>query len=154
MSFRQTLAWLAVLAVSVLAAEGKPYLISKDGKVPVWLAPERRQGEVPLHMADETELLLREDARGDYVYVVTKTGAKGWVEASKVRVYEQKTGTNVDLGEGKLDGYIDNPGDVYILTDDSKIPPEGFFIMRDLTGFILADNIDRERLERKNQENF
>lgn len=154
MSFRQTLVWLAVLAVSALAAEGKPYLISKDGKVPVWLTPERRQGEVPLHMADETELLLREDARGDHVYVVTKNGAKGWVEASKVRVYEQKTGTNVDLGEGKLDGYIDNPGDVYILTDDSKIPPEGFFIMRDLTGFILADNIDRERLERKNQENF
>lgn len=154
MSFRQTLVWLAVLAVSVLAAEGKPYLISKDGKVPVWLTPERRQGEVPLHMADETELLLREDARGDHVYVVTKNGAKGWVEASKVRVYEQKTGTNVDLGEGKLDGYIDNPGDVYILTDDSKIPPEGFFIMRDLTGFILADNIDRERLEKKNQENF
>ena len=154
MSLRQTLAWLAVLAMSALAAEGKPYVISKQGPVPVWLAPEHKKDETPVHMADPAELLLREDARGDYVYVVTKTGAKGWVEASKVRVYEQKTGTNVDLGEGKLDGYIDNPGDVYILTDDSKIPPEGFFIVRDMTGFILADNIDRERLERKNQENF
>lgn len=154
MSLRQTLAWLAVLAMSALAAEGKPYLISKEGSVPVWLAPEHKQGETPIHMADPAELLLREDARGDYVYVVTKAGAKGWVEASKVRTYEQKTGTNVDLGEGRLEGYIDNPGDVYILTDDSKIPPEGFFVVRDMTGFILADNIDRERLERKNQENF
>jgi hypothetical protein len=154
MSVRQTLAWIAVLALTAFAAKDNAYLISKGGPVPVWLGPERRTGEVPIHVADETELLLREDSRGEYVYVVTKNGAKGWVELSKVRFYEQKTGTTVDLGEGKLDGRLDNPGDVYILVDDSKIPPEGFFILRDLTTFILADMIDRETLERRNGENF
>jgi len=154
MPLRQILAWIAVLAMTVAAADGKPYLISKSGQIPVWLGPEHRTGETPIHTADETELLLREDTRGDYVLVVTKNGAKGWVEASKVRVYEQKTGTSVDLGEGKLDGHLDNPGDVYILTDDSKIPPEGFFIVRDLTSFVLGDMIDRETLEKKNHENF
>jgi hypothetical protein len=132
MSVRQILVWIAVLATVVMAADGKPYLISKSGTVPVWLGPEHRE----------------------YVQVVTKNGARGWVESSKVRTYEQKTGTNVDLGEGRLDGHLDNPGDVYILTDDSKIPPEGFFIVRDLTTFVLADMIDRETLERRYHENF
>jgi len=154
MSVRQILVWIAVLAMVVMAADGKPYLISKSGTVPVWLGPEHRAGETPIHNADETELLLREDTRGEYVQVVTKNGARGWVESSKVRTYEQKTGTNVDLGEGRLDGHLDNPGDVYILTDDSKIPPEGFFIVRDLTTFVLADMIDRETLERRYHENF
>lgn len=154
MSVRQTLAWIAVLALTAFGATEKPYLISKSGQVPVWLGPERRVGETPIHMADENELLLREDSRGEFVYVVTKNGAKGWVELGKVRPYEQKTGTSVDLGEGKLDGRLDNPGDVYILVDDSKIPPEGFFIIRDLTTFIVADILDRETLERRNGENF
>lgn len=154
MSVRQTLTWIAVLAVAVFSADERPYLISKGGEVPVWLGPEHRVGETPIHMAEETELLLREDSRGDFLYVVTKNGAKGWVETGKVRPYEQKTGTSVDLGEGRLDGRLDNPGDVYILTDDSKIPPEGFFIIRDLTTFILADILDRETLERRNNENF
>lgn len=154
MSVRQTLAWIAILALSAFGATDKPYLISKSGPVPVWLGPEHRAGETPIHIADESELLLREDSRGEYVYVVAKNGAKGWVELAKVRFYEQKTGTTVDLGEGKLDGRLDNPGDVYILVDDSKIPPEGFFIIRDLTTFILADMLDRETLERRNGENF
>jgi hypothetical protein len=154
MPFRQILVWIAALSMAVAAAEGKPYLISKAGQVPVWLGPEHRPDETPIHTADETDLLLREDSRGESFLVVTKSGAKGWVDASKVRLYEQKTGTNVDLGEGRLDGHLDNPGDVYILTDDSKIPPEGFFIVRDLTSFVLGDIIDRETLEKRNNENF
>ena len=140
--------------VSVARADDKPLYIAVEGSVPVWVAPEHRVGEQPIHVADATELLLREDARGDYLQVVTKNGAKGWVEASKVRLYEKKAGTTVDLGEGKLEGRLDNPGDVYILTDDSKIPPEGFYIQRDMTALIIGDNIDRETLERRNGENF
>lgn len=154
MSLRQTFAWIALLAVAALAADVKPYMISKGGQVPVWLGPEHRVGETPVHLAEETELLLREDTRGDYVLVVTKVGAKGWVEASKVHAYEAKTGTNVDLGDVKVQGQLDNPGDVYILTDDSKIPPEGFFIVRDLTAFVLAETMDRETIEKRNHENF
>jgi len=154
MSVRQTLAWIAIMALTAFAANDKPYLISKGGQVPVWLGPEHRAGETPIAIAQENDLLLREDSRGEFVYVVTKNGAKGWAETGKLRPYEQKTGTNVDLGEGKVDGRLDNPSDVYILTDDSKIPPEGFFIIRDLTTFILADMIDRETLERRNHENF
>ncbi len=154
MSLRLILALIASMAMSVLAADGKPYMISKTGQVPVWLGPEHRPDEQPIHMADETELLLKEDSRGDYLLVNTKNGAKGWVESSKVHTYEQATGTTVDVGEGKLDGHLDNPGDVYIMTDDSKIPPEGFFIVRDLTSFVVADMMDRESIERRNNENF
>jgi len=135
-------------------SDDKPLFIARDGKVPVWVNPEHRAGELPLHIADPTELLLREDAKGDYLQVVTQNGAKGWVESALVRPYEKKVGTTVDLGEGKIGGQLDNPGDVYILTDDSKIPPEGFFIQRDLTALIIGDNIDRETLERRNGENF
>ena len=154
MTLRTLLAFLLALTVAASASDGKPYMISKSGQVPVWLGPEHHPGEVPLHLADENELLLREDSRGEYLLVATKDGAKGWVEASKVHVYEQKSGTSVDLGEGKLDGHLDNPGDVYIMTDDSKIPPEGFYILRDLTTFILADVMDRETIEKRNNENF
>jgi hypothetical protein len=145
---------VALALAGVVRADDKPYFIAKSGTVPVWVGPGHRVGEQPLHVADETELLLREDAKGDYLRVVTRNGAKGWVEAALLRPYEQKTGTQVDLGEGKVAGQLDNPGDVYILTDDSKIPPEGFYITRDLTALIVNDNIDRETLERKNGENF
>ena len=142
------------LAVRLVNADDKPLFIARDGKVPVWVNPEHRAGEQPLHIAEPSELLLREDAKGDYLQVVTQNGAKGWGESALVRPYEKKVGTTVDLGEGKIAGQLDNPGDVYILTDDSKIPPEGFYIQRDLTALIVGDNIDRETLERKNGENF
>jgi hypothetical protein len=151
---RLTLVLAIATLVSIARADDKPLYIASDGSVPVWVSPGHRVGEQPIHVATETELLLKEDAKDDYLLVVTKNGAKGWVEASKVRLYEKKTGTNVDLGEGKLEGRLDNPGDVYILTDDSKIPPEGFYIQRDMTALIVGDNIDRETLERRNGENF
>jgi len=108
-------------------ADDKPLFISREGDVPVWVSPEHRAGEQPMHVAIPTEILLREDAQGDYLKVVTQNGAHGWVEAAKVRPYEE---------------------------NDSKIPPEGFYIQRDLTALIIGDNIDRETLERKNGENF
>jgi hypothetical protein len=154
MSLRLSLAVAIAALFSIAGADDKPLYIANDGNVPVWVGPGHRVGEQPIHIADETELLLKEDAKDDYLLVVTKNGAKGWVEASKVRLYEKKTGTSVDLGEGKLEGRLDNPGDVYILTDDSKIPPEGFYIQRDMTALIVGDNIDRETLERRNGENF
>jgi hypothetical protein len=53
-----------------------------------------------------------------------------------------------------VQGYLDNPEAFYIITDDSKIPPEGFQVTRDLTAMVFEDNITREQLERKNNENF
>jgi hypothetical protein len=154
MSKRIFLVLACSVALRLVHADDKPLFIAKNGSVPVWVAPEHRAGEQPMHVADSSELLLREDAQGDYLRVVTKNGAHGWVEAALVQPYVQKTGTTLNLGEGKVVGQLDNPGDVYILTDDSKIPPEGFYIQRDLTALIIGDNIDRETLERKNGENF
>jgi hypothetical protein len=154
MSKRILLVLVLSVALRLVHADDKPLFISREGNVPVWVSPEHRAGEQPMHVASPSELLLREDAQGDYLKVVTQNGAHGWVEAAKVRPYEEKTGTTVNLGEGKVVGQLDNPGDVYILTDDSKIPPEGFYIQRDLTALIIGDNIDRETLERKNGENF
>lgn len=143
------------LVLAVLAhAEERPMLISKGGKVPLWLAPDHPAGEAPLHNLEETDLVSREDTKGDYILVVTKSNIRGWVEAARLRPYDKPTGTTINLNDIKVDGKLDNPSDVYILTDDSKIPPEGFFIVRDMTAMILSDPIDRETLERKNQENF
>jgi len=142
------------LVASLAAAPAQNFFVSKTGEVPVWLGPEHRAGETPLYMAPANELLLKQDSKGDYLQVRTRNGALGWVEQSKVGLYVPQTGTTVDLGEGKVQGYLDNPGAIYILTDESKIPPEGFSILRDLTAFVVDDNIDRETLETRNDENF
>lgn len=143
-----------VLAASLVAAPSQSFFVSKAGEVPVWLGPEHRAGETPLYVAPANELLLKQDSKGEYVQVRTRNGALGWVELAKVSAYTPQTGTSVDLGEGKVQGYLDNPGAIYILTDESKIPPEGFSILRDMTAFVVDDNIDRETLERRNEENF
>lgn len=142
------------LVASLAAAPVQNFFVSKTGEVPVWLGPEHRAGETPLYMAPANELLLKQDSKGDYLQVRTRNGALGWVEQAKVGLYVPQTGTTVDLGEGRVQGYLDNPGAIYILTDESKIPPEGFSILRDLTAFVVDDNIDRETLERRNDENF
>lgn len=143
-----------VFAVGSAFADDRPLLVSKAGKIPLWLSAERKADESPLQMIEEGDLLHKEDTKGDFLLVVTKNNVKGWVEASKVQVYEKATGTMVNLNDIKVNGALDNPGDVYIMTDDSKIPPEGFYILRDMTALILSDPIDRETLERKNKENF
>lgn len=150
----RTIVPIFVLAAALFAAPTQNFVISKNGEVPVWLAPEHREGETPLYMAPANELLLKQDSKGEYVQVRTRNGALGWVENAKVASYVPQTGTSVDLGEGKVSGYLDNPGAIYILTDESKIPPEGFSIIRDMTAFVTEDNIDRETLERRNEENF
>jgi len=143
-----------VFAISTAFAEDRTLLVSKAGKIPLWLSAEHKSDEAPLQMVEEGDLLHQEDAKGDFLFVVTKNNVKGWVEASKVHVYDKVVGTTVNLNDIKVNGALDNPGDVYILTDDSKIPPEGFYILRDMTAMILSDPIDRETLERKNKENF
>lgn len=150
----RTILSLLVLATSLAMAASQSFFVSKSGEVPVWLSPERQAGETPLYVAPANELLLKQDSKGEYTQVRTKNGAVGWVENSKVAMYVAQTGTAVDLGEGKVSGYLDNPGAIYILTDESKIPPDGFSIIRDMTAFVTEDNIDRETLERKNEENF
>lgn len=142
------------LVASLAAAPTQSFYVSKAGEVPVWLSPEHRADETPLYMAPSNELLLKQDSKGEYIQVRTRNGALGWVDQGKVAIYVAQTGTSVDLGEGKVQGYLDNPGAIYILTDESKIPPEGFSIVRDMTAFVTEDNIDRETLERRNDENF
>jgi hypothetical protein len=145
---------LLVFAATLMAAPTQSFFIARSGEVPVWLGPEHRDGETPLYMAPANELLLKQDSKGGFIQVRTRNGALGWVDASKVQAYAQQTGTTVDLGEGRVEGYLDNPNAIYILTDESKIPPEGFNIVRDMTAFVVDDNIDRESLERRNEENF
>ncbi|MCB9496199.1 MAG: hypothetical protein H6686_04845 [Fibrobacteria bacterium] len=150
----RTILPVLMLVLSLHAAPTQNNLISRAGEVPVWLSPDRQPGEEPLYRAPAEELLLKQDTKGDMIQVRTRMGAVGWVEASKVREFVAETGTTVDLGQGTVQGYLDNPNAIYILTDESKIPPEGFSIMRDMTAFVLDDNIDRETLERRNEENF
>lgn len=146
------LALLAAVAVPARAAE--QFLISRKGEVPVWLGPEHASGETPLQMAAANELLLRQDAKGDYVKVTTKNGVVGWVELGMVQPWVKEVGQVIDAGEVTVQGYLDNPEAFYIITDDSKIPPEGFQVSRDLTALVVDDNFTREEVERRNGENF
>jgi hypothetical protein len=142
---------LLILAASATRAE--KLWVAKEGSVPVWLRPDHEASEAPLLEAGGTEPLLELDSKDGLFKVKTTTGMVGWIEASKVRAWKKGEGSNIDLGEGKVSGYLDNPNSVYIL-DDSKDPPEAFQIHRDLSILVsLEDNIDRESLERKYGEN-
>jgi hypothetical protein len=154
MNLRRLLVLAVLFASATVYAAGEQFVMSKKGDVPVWVGPERTRNEVPLAQAGPTELLLRQDAKGDFIKVTTKGGVVGWVQKDLVQAYVPQVGQNLDLGEGKVQGYLDNPEAFYIITDDSKIPPEGFQVTRDLTAMVFEDNITREQLERKNNENF
>ncbi len=142
---------LLILAATAVRAE--KLWVAKEGNVKVWLKPDHEKDEAPLLEAASTEPLLELDSKDGLYKVKTTTGMVGWVDASQVRTWKKGEGQNINLGEGKVSGYLDNPNSVYIL-DDSKDPPEAFQIHRDLALLVsLEDNIDRESLERKYGEN-
>ncbi len=145
---------LPILFLFLAAVAGAEHLwVAKEGNVQVWLKPSHEKGEEPVLESAATEPLLELDSKDGMLKVKTTGGIVGWVVASQVRVWKKGEGSNINLGEGTITGYLDNPSAIYIL-DDSKDPPEAFQVRRDLTIMVsVEDNIDRETLERKYGEN-
>lgn len=127
--------------------------VAKEGKLAVWMHPEHSKDEAPVLETGSNDPLLELDTKDDLIKIKTGGGIIGWVEAKSVRSWKKGEGQSIDLGEGKLEGYLDNPNAIYIL-DDAKDPPEAFQIHRDMVLMVsFEDNIDRETLERKYGEN-
>jgi hypothetical protein len=149
----RTLAFGLALILGTAYADSTHLWVAKQGSIPVWMHPEHSKDEAPVLEAGTSEPLLELDNKDNLIKVKTGNGIIGWVDASAVRAWKKGEGQSIDLGEGKLQGYLDNPNSIYIL-DPSKDPPEAFQIRRDLADMIsLEDNIDRETIERKYGEN-
>lgn len=143
---------LLILALSSHAASTRLW-VAKEGKVSVWMHPERSKDEVPVLEAGTGDPLLELDTKDQLIKIKTGSGIIGWVDSRSVRSWKKNEGQSIDLGEGKVEGYLDNPNAIYIL-DDAKDPPEAFQIHRDMVLMVsFEDNIDRETLERKYGEN-
>lgn len=147
------LALILAVAAGLSQADPTRLWVAKQGTVPVWMHPEHSKDESPVLQVGPTEPLLELDTKEDLLKVKTGSGLVGWVKASTVRSWKKGEGQTIDLGEGKVGGYLDNPNAIYIL-DDAKDPPEAFQVHRDFTLMLsFEDNIDRETIERKNGEN-
>lgn len=149
----RTLLLILTLGTGIASASTNRLWAAKEGSVPVWMHTEHSKDEAPVLEVGSSEPLLELDTKDDLIKIKTGGGIVGWVESKSLRAWKKGEGQSIDLGEGKLQGYLDNPNSIYIL-DDAKDPPEAFQIHRDLTLLIsFEDNIDRESLERKYGEN-
>lgn len=149
----RTLTLLVSMLLSGAYANTTRLWVAKEGTISVWMNTERGKDESPVVQAGTSEPLLELDTKDDLIKIKTGTGIVGWIEAKAVRAWKKGEGQSIDLGEGQIQGYLDNPNTIYIM-DDATDPPVAFQIHRDLSLMIsFEDNIDRETLERKYGEN-
>jgi hypothetical protein len=145
---RRAFILLATLATGAFAAS---QLISSGGDVPLYANSKRGVNEKATYTASSTETFAEVKRSGSMVQVRTKDGQELWAETKLVKVFNQSTGANMDLGSGKIDGYLDNPQAVYILQEDANAMA-GLQLDRSFVEAIQG-NMDREATERKNSEN-
>lgn len=145
---RRALLLLSILAASTFAGQ----LISKDGsEVPLYANSKRGVNEAAVVKASGTETFAEVKRSGNMVQVRTSTGQELWAEASAIKAFSQTTGASMDLGAGKIDGYLDNPSTVYILQEDANAMA-GLQLDRNFLEAVQG-NMDREATERRNSEN-
>lgn len=146
---RRALLTLALLASTALAATRQ--LISAGGEVPLYANQKRAVNEKAVYTATSTETFAEIKRAGGMVQVRTKDGQELWTDARLVKEYSQAQGASMDLGSGKIDGYLDNPQAVYILQEDASALG-GIQLERSFVDAIQG-NMDRESVERNNGEN-
>jgi hypothetical protein len=146
---RRAFILLAILATGAFAAGGQ--LISSGGDVPLYANAKRGVNEKAAYTASSTETFAEVKRSGNMVQVRTKDGQELWAEARTVKGFDQAKGASMDLGSGKIDGYLDNPQAVYILQEDANAMA-GLQLDRSFVEAIQG-NMDREATERKNAEN-
>jgi hypothetical protein len=146
---RRVLVILSILA-SVALAQSKQ-LISVGGEVPLYANQNRAVNEKAVYTASSTETFIEIKRTGGKVQLRTKDGQELWADAKSVKVFSATQGASMDLGAGKIDGYLDNPQAVYILQEDANAMA-GLQLDRSFVDAIQGD-MDREKTERRNSEN-
>ncbi len=144
-------ALLLALLFSASAALAAGQLISSGGEVPLYANQKRAVNEKAVYTASSTETFALVKRAGGMVQVRTKDGQELWAEAGKVKEFNQTQGANMDLGSGKIEGYLDNPQAVYILQEESNAMG-GIQLDRSFVDAIQG-NMDREATESRNGEN-
>lgn len=144
---RRALVILSILASATLAKQ----LISVGGDVPMYSSQNRAVNEKATYTASSTETFTEVKRAGAKVQVRTKDGQELWAEAKALKEFSQAQGASMDLGAGKIDGYLDNPQAVYILQEDANAMA-GLQLDRSFVDAIQG-NMDREQTERRNLEN-
>lgn len=145
---RRALVILSILASVAMAGK---QLISTGGEVPLYANQKRAVNEKATYTASSTETFIEVSRSGGMVKVRTKDGQELWGEAKLIKEFSQAQGANMDLGAGKIDGYLDNPQAVYILQEDANAMA-GLQLDRSFVDAIQG-NMDREQTERRNSEN-
>jgi hypothetical protein len=146
---RRALVLLAILVTGAFAASKQ--LISSGGDVPLYSNSKRAVNEKAVYTASSTETFAQIGKSGNMIQVRTKDGQELWAEARALKEFNQAQGASMDLGAGKIDGYLDNPQAVYILQEDANAMA-GLQLDRSFVEAIQG-NMDREATERKNSEN-
>ncbi|MBK9576320.1 MAG: hypothetical protein IPK50_00320 [Fibrobacterota bacterium] len=145
---RRLIVLLSMLAVSAFAGQ----LISKDGnEVPLYANAKRGMNEAPVTKASGTETFAVVTKKGNMTQVRTAAGQELWAETSSLKEFSQATGAAMDLGAGKIDGFLDNPATIYVLNEDASAMA-GLDLQRSFIEAVQG-NMDREVTERKNSEN-
>lgn len=145
---RRALVILSILATAALAGK---QLISVGGEVPMYPNPKSAVNEKAAYTASSTETFIEIKRAGGKVQVRTKDGQELWADAKLIKEFNQAQGANMDLGAGKIDGYLDNPQAVYILQEDANAMA-GLQLDRSFVDAIQG-NMDREQTEKRNSEN-
>jgi len=139
----------ALVFVSAIPSLAAGKLISNGGEVELWSSDKK--GDKPAATGGASEVFVELKHKGSMVQVRNKQGETYWAEASKLSAYTEKNGQSMDLGSGKIDGYLDNPQAVYIIQEDNN-GLGGISLER---GFVdaIQGNMDRETTEYRNGEN-
>lgn len=145
---RRAIIILALLASATMAAT---QLISSGGDVPLYANQNRAVNEKATYTATSTETFIEIKRAAGKIQVRTKDGQELWADAKALKAFNATQGANMDLGSGKIDGYLDNPQAVYILQEDANAMA-GLQLERSFVDAIQG-NMDREKTEKRNSEN-
>lgn len=145
---RRLIVLISILTANVFAQQ----MISKDGsEVPLYPKAKRSVNETPATKASGTETFAVVSKSGNMIQVRNSAGQELWAEASALKVFNQAQGASMDLGAGKIDGFLDNPATIYVLNEDASAMA-GLDLQRSFIEAVQG-NMDREVTERKNSEN-
>ncbi len=146
---RRAIVLLSILASVTLAASKQ--LISTGSEVPLYANQKRAVNEKAVYTASSTETFVEVKRAGGMTQVRTKDGQELWAESKLIKEFSATQGASMDLGAGKIDGYLDNPQAVYILQEDANAMGN-LQLDRSFVDAIQG-NMDREQTEKRNSEN-
>ena len=110
---------------SVGCADTTHLWVPMTDSVAFWRERDSLDRRGPTYIAMKHELLLAKECVKGWRRVIAKDGSMHWAPQAKLVRYEPKAmAASMDLGAGKIDGYLDNPQAVYILQEDAMGKPD------------------------------